>query len=191
MFFFTSVLLGFIFSIIFIVVNWVAFLRMKSYFKRSHTIFFGFNFKTAHALKIISFIFVILFLSFLVQISYNEVGYLLASYFSVIIPLIYRSYNLMKSSSDLSNLKTKNIEKKTLILRLIEILPDIVVLSLSVNMLVSYISVRNKMFGTSVVSEVLITSISSLVFVILLVIYFMTIARVIIIEDEIQRKIRK
>lgn len=191
MFFFTSVLLGFIFSMIFIVINWVAFIRMRSYFKRSYTNFFGFNFKTAHTLKVISFIFVILFLSFLVQISYDEVGYLLASYFSVIIPLIYRSYNLMKSSSDLLNLKTKNIEKKTLILRLIEILPDIVVLSLSVNMLVSYISVRNKMFGTSVVSEVLITSISSLVFVILLVIYFMTIARVIIIEDEIQREIRK
>lgn len=188
---FISIFLGFVFSIIFIIINGVAFLRTKNYFKGNYTNFFGFNFRTTHTLKIISFIVVFLFLSFLVQIAYEDIGYLLASYFSVIIPLIYRSYNLMKSSSDLLNLKTKNIEKKGLILRLIEMLPDIVVLSLSVNMLASYISIRNKMFGTTLVSEVAITSVSSLVFVILLVIYFMTIARIIIIEDEIQRKIRK
>ncbi|MBK0002944.1 hypothetical protein [Erwinia sp. S38] len=191
MFFFISVFLGFIFSIIFIIINAVAFVRMKGYFKKSYPNFFGFNFKTIHTLKITLFIFVFLLLSFLVQISYKEVGYLLSSYFSVIIPLIYRSYNLLKSSSDLLNLKTKDIEKKTLILRLIEILPDIIVLTLGGNMLVSYISFRNETFGTADASEILITSLSSLIFVILLIIYFMTIARILIIEDEIQREIRK
>lgn len=109
---FISIFLGFVFSIIFIIINGVAFLRVKNYFKGNYTNFFGFNFRTAHTFKILSFIVVFLFLLFLVQISYEEIGYLLASYFAVIIPLIYRSYNLMKSSSDLLNLKTKNIEKK-------------------------------------------------------------------------------
>lgn len=171
-------------------INWKSFIIIKQYFKKSEDRFFGMRFKSAHYVKAISFFVVFTGLAVLIRFAYDEVGYILASFVTVLAPLLYRSVILLKLSSVLKTAPDAG-EKKFFLIRLLDILPDLVLISLSVSVMMDYIFARLKPNTHSLSSDMALTAISSCSLLILLLLYVLTIAKTIIIEDELQLKIRK
>lgn len=185
------ILIGVALSLFVILTNYRAEKHMRNYFTNNKGKFFGISFSSAPYVKIFCFFMVFGLLAVIFKIVYYEAGYLLASYVTVIAPLLYRSFNLLSLSAVLGQVIIEDKYKKGLFPRLIEILPDLVVLALSVSMMADFISARNKITDGLPNSAVVITICSSIIFFILLLLYFVTVARVIIIEDELQLRIKK
>lgn len=185
------ILIGVALSLFVILTNYRAEKHMRNYFTNNKGKFFGISFSSAPYVKIFCFVMVFGLLAVIFKIVYYEAGYLLASYVTVIAPLLYRSFNLLSLSTVLGQVIIEDKYKKGLFPRLIEILPDLVVLALSVSMMADFISARNKITDGLPNSALVITICSSIIFFILLLLYFVTVARVIIIEDELQLRIKK
>lgn len=185
------ILIGIALSFFVILSNCKAKKHMRNYFTNNKGKFFGISLSSAPYVKILCFVIFFGLLAFIFKIVYYEAGYLLASYVTVIAPLLYRSFNLLSLSAVLGHVIIEDKYKKGLFPRLIEIFPDLVVLALSVSMMADFISARNKITDGLPNSSVVITICSAIIFFILLLLYFVTVARVIIIEDELQLRIKK
>lgn len=146
--------------------------------------------KSAHYVKAISFFVVFTGLAVLIRFAYDEVGYIMASFVTVLAPLLYRSVILLKLSSVLKTAPDTG-EKKSLTMRILDISPDLALISLSVSVMMDYILARLKPNTNSLPSDIALTVLSSCSLLILLLLYVLTIAKTIIIEDESQLKIKK